>query len=247
MIEGMTTLSRGAEVIRQAERGIRALLAEAASSAEYDELLVLADWVKQLRELLAGSGFGPSQDQLGPPPSSAVAGRDGPENTGAAMPVQSADSGAGKVSSHAGSRAGSGRAPRAQRRKGMSKGAKRTGSRVSEYPKFLRDGENLVKIGWSKKDKSPYEHRAPKRVVDLLVETLVRAGRDGRRFTTDDILPLHDPDEGAEIPSYQGYLCLAWLRREKKIEQHGRKGYSLLNAERLPTLVAECWDGMSRR
>ncbi len=244
----MSTLSRGAEVIRQAERGIRTLLAEAASSAEYDELLVLADWVKQLRKLLAGSGFGPDQDRIEASPSSPVAFRDGPAEIGAAMPpTQPAASETGRTSTFAGSGSISKRVPSAQRRKGVARGVKRTGSRPSEYPKFLRDGENLVKIGWSKKDRSPYEHRAPKRVLDLLVKSLVSAGRSGRRFTTEDILPLHEPEEGAEIPSYQAYLCLAWLRSEKKIDQHGRQGYSLPQPEGFPTLVGECWDGMRRR
>jgi hypothetical protein len=244
----MSTLSRGAEVIRQAERGIRALLADAASSAEYDELLVLADWVKQLRELLAGSGFGPDQDRVETRPSSPVAFRDGLVEIGAAMPpTQPAASESGRTSPPAGTGVAGQRVASTQRRKGVARGGKRAASRPSEYPKFLRDGENLVKIGWSKKDRSPYEHRAPKRVLDLLVDSLLGAGRDGRRFTTEDILPLHEPEEGAEVPSYQAYLCLAWLRSEKKIEQHGRQGYSLPDPEDLPALVGKCWDGMRRR
>jgi hypothetical protein len=99
-------------------------------------------------------------------------------------------------------------------------------SRKREYPKFLRERNDLVKIGWSKREKSPYEHKAPKAVIVLLARTLVTAGRGGRRFTMDEILPLKQSAGEGDVPSYQTYLALAWFRVEGLVRQHGRQGYS---------------------
>src|SRR5262245_3021461 len=33
------------------------------------------------------------------------------------------------------------------------------------YPQFFRRGDELVKVGWSKKDRKEYAHRAPRRAV----------------------------------------------------------------------------------
>jgi hypothetical protein len=43
----------------------------------------------------------------------------------------------------------------------------------------------------------------------------------------EEVLPLNNPGDGSELPSYQVYLSLAWLRAEDLIVQHGRQGYSL--------------------
>src|SRR4051794_31882715 len=36
------------------------------------------------------------------------------------------------------------------------------------YPKFFRRGDELVKVGWSKKERKEYSHRAPRRAVDAV-------------------------------------------------------------------------------
>lgn len=117
----------------------------------------------------------------------------------------------------------------------------------NNYPKFLRDGEHLVKIGWSKREKKPYEHKSPKRVLTLLTDALVASGRNGRRFAMEDVLPLRDPEGGGDIPSYQVYLTLAWLRAEDLITQHGRQGYSLRPDINLHTASEEHWKRLPGR
>ncbi len=102
-----------------------------------------------------------------------------------------------------------------------------------------------MKIGWSKREKAPYEHRAPKRVLQLLVESLLRVGGSGQRFTTDDVLPLRE--EGTEIPTYQSYLTLAWLREVGLIVQHGRQGYSLLPGANLTQESDRLWNLLPAR
>lgn len=90
------------------------------------------------------------------------------------------------------------------------------------YPRFARTQNELVKIGWSKKERKEYIHRAPWGVVELLCQRLIKWGN--KEFTTEDILPLLWEDD-VEVPSYQSYLCLAWLRDKGLIHREGRQGY----------------------
>ena len=114
------------------------------------------------------------------------------------------------------------------------------------YPKFLREGKVLVKIAWSKSQKAPYEHKAPRKVLSALITKLLEVGRRGRRFVMDDILPLTDLD-GIEIPNYQPYLCISWLRTTPLLEQHGRQGYSIPNVEKLKEGLEEHWQLIPKR
>lgn len=95
------------------------------------------------------------------------------------------------------------------------------------YPKFFRRGDDLVKIGWSKKERAEYEHKAPRKVIDALAAAINKRGANGRRFTSDDLFPLKDAASGEELPDYQAYVALAWFRHSAIIKQHGRRGYSL--------------------
>ena len=65
-----------------------------------------------------------------------------------------------------------------------------------------------------------------------LVTELVRIGAEGERYTVVGIFPLKDADK-SEIPDYQAYLTLAWLRIVELITQHRRQEYSLPNAAEL--------------
>jgi hypothetical protein len=117
----------------------------------------------------------------------------------------------------------------------------------SEYPKFVREGDSLVKIGWSKREGKPYEHRAPRGVLRALVQALARVGSGGERFTVEGILPLKDAADNSDIPDYQAYLTLAWLRSTGLITQHGRQGYSLPNAEELERQSEQLWGNLTAR
>jgi hypothetical protein len=98
---------------------------------------------------------------------------------------------------------------------------------ANEYPKFFRNGDVLVKIGWSKTQKTEYEHKAPFSVVSDLATAISQASSRKKQFAMDAILPLKSSVDGQEIPSYQTYACLGWIREEGLIIQHGRQGYSL--------------------
>jgi hypothetical protein len=58
--------------------------------------------------------------------------------------------------------------------------------RDPQYPRFKREGETLVKIGWSKSDWATYEHRSPRDVLDRLVAAIKRVAVRDERFTTEN-------------------------------------------------------------
>jgi hypothetical protein len=108
-----------------------------------------------------------------------------------------------------------------------------------EYPRFQRRGDELVKVGWSKKDRREYHHRAPKRAVEALLAAIQRLAPDGSVFTSDQFQNLQDPATGNVFPSYQLFVALAWLRQLELVQQHGRKGgYSLQLDKPLEATIA---------
>lgn len=115
----------------------------------------------------------------------------------------------------------------------------RATSRRVQYPQFLRDGDRLVKIGWSKKTRTTYEHKAPRAVVEALVAAVQRRKGENAVFQASDVMPLKDSLR-EEYPSYQSYLALNWLRDVGAIRKRGREGYVLkkgaVTAEALVTL-----------
>lgn len=74
----------------------------------------------------------------------------------------------------------------------------RSRNKLGHYPRFLREGENLIKIGWSKSERAEYEHKSPKRLLAALCEALMVAR--GRRITMDKVLPLKDATNGSVFP-----------------------------------------------
>jgi len=115
------------------------------------------------------------------------------------------------------------------------------------YPKFFRDGETLVKVGWSKSEKSEYEHKSPKAVLHALCRALTAVGDRGCRFTMEKVLPLKDNTDGGTLPDYQCYLCLAWLRQSGLVIQHGRQGYSLPKTGDIQSAIDRSWETLPVR
>ena len=115
------------------------------------------------------------------------------------------------------------------------------------YPVFFRDGDTLVKVGWSKSEGAEYEHKCPKRAVDVLVSECARVAGPAKRFVMDTLLPLSDPDSKAEIPDYQAYVALAFLRHASLVEQHGRSGYSIPKPKSLLADTESAWTGSESR
>ena len=121
----------------------------------------------------------------------------------------------------------------------------RSRNKLGQYPKFLREGDNLVKIGWSKSQRAEYEHKSPKRLLAVLCESLTSA--NGKRIMMNKVLPLKDRVTGSAFPHYQSYVCLAWLRSAGLVTQHGRQGYSLPKGIELEKSVEALWVGLPTR
>jgi hypothetical protein len=110
------------------------------------------------------------------------------------------------------------------------------------YPRFERDGDKMIKVGWSKKDGCEYEHRAPIEAITLTARRLSETA--GVLFTMDEILPISNED-GEEIPSYQVYLAVAWFRGLGVVVKKGKTGYVIQNgALEWESLKAE-WDNIT--
>lgn len=115
------------------------------------------------------------------------------------------------------------------------------------FPRFEREGDKLVKIAWSKKGRAEYEHKAPRRVADTLIAAIRSRKGEGAKFEAPDVLPLLDPKTRREIPSYQSYLALAWLRHEGVVAKYGRDGYALKPTEATPEHLTELWEALPSR
>jgi hypothetical protein len=121
----------------------------------------------------------------------------------------------------------------------------RSRNKLGQYPRFVRENDNLVKIGWSKSHRAEYEHKSPKRLLAVLCESLMTT--NGKRIMMDKILPLKDLVSGSAFPDYQSYVCLAWLRSAGLVIQHGRQGYSLPKGIELQKSAEALWAGLPSR
>ena len=113
------------------------------------------------------------------------------------------------------------------------------------YPRFERDGDKLVKIGWSKKSREEYEHRAPRAAVEAFTQFLASKVPTGEKFLIEDLLPVGNGADG-ELPSYQVYLTLAWLRELGAVKKVGREGY-ILQKDTVNGGLDELWEQTEAR
>lgn len=179
-------LTKALQVLGKCEADLRVLVTAAADSGDYDAVLRITSWAKQIASM-SGS-----------------------------VPVAAAE-----------------KRPATNR---LKKALVRP-----TYPRFFRRGDHLVKIGWSKREKSEYEHKAPRQVVLLLARVTADMGKDGRIFQVNALLPLIDPKDRTQVPDYQVYLIIAWWRSIGLLDQHGRQGYSIPNASQLQQAVESAW------
>ena len=141
--------------------------------------------------------------------------------------------------------------PRATtRRSDRRRPRKPSTSARGEYPKFKLERDVLVKIGWSRREKKEYEHRSPISTLDTLAKAITATARIDKsgtgRFSTDDLFPLTDTD-GSALPSYQSYLCLAFLRSQNLIERANRSQYVAPSVDTLPDAAARAVQKLSAK
>jgi hypothetical protein len=213
--------NRGLDALQECESRLRGLLTEAAAAGDYQAVMQLTEWA---RGVAAVKSLRPPTNWAGPD---------------CLLPSDNEGNGANRVSSSV--RAATGRSTRRRKKNSGQRARGKRKSVAAAYPKFARLQNDLVKIGWSKKAKREYQHKAPRRVVDAIVDRLVEVGTDGQIFTTEQLLPLRDQDGDSEIPLYQVYACLAWLRSIGVVSQHGRRGYSTVRDRDASALIEALW------
>ena len=205
-------LHRAAQAIRDCEGRLRGLIAEASATGDYDSVEQIAAWARSLALMTPHLTHPIGTIPVPSEDERNEFGKDWTEQQNAASNPVS---------------------PLRPRRPTAKK---------ATYPKFSRQRSELVKTGWSKKEKQEYQHRAPWAVVEVLASQISQRG--GGTFTSEDIFPLTDP-QGVEIPSYQAYLCLAWLKTEGLIVQDGRQGYYATVGSEVLTSAQSLWEQMA--
>jgi hypothetical protein len=108
------------------------------------------------------------------------------------------------------------------------------------YPQFFRQGDQLIRIAWSKREKKEYRHKAPLFVIKALAKAMAEKGTDGRVFSTDQFLPIPETGNG-EVPNYQAYVGISMFKQTGLIDQHGRQGYSIPRLAEFKDAVEAIW------
>lgn len=236
--------ARMIEVLKVAEKALAALAAEAMGALDYAQANALAEVAQRVADAAkpAPAGSGLSRGDI----------PGGSSHTSVAIDLEGADTNDDGRTVFRDAEAHSAATGRGYSSRPLQVAHSPSAAlKKKQYPRFKREGDDtLVKIGWSKSERSQYEHRSPRRVADLLIDRIADVANDGKRFTTDELLPLRDTDNNpnGEVPSYQVYLCLAWLVMEGIIDRHGRQGYTLPNdAAELPAKVERAWAALPRR
>lgn len=124
----------------------------------------------------------------------------------------------------------------------------RSRPKKSDYPSFLREKDELVKLGWSPREKGPYEHRVPKVGTTVVVSAVAKTGKAGHRFTMDEIVKEIAATNGSEpVPSYQVYAVVSWLKWAGMVLQHGRQGYTIVRPQTFASAVEAAWQSLPQR
>ena len=188
--------SKARESIEKAEESIKSLISEAAMAQDYGSVTRLAEIAQSLAVLVA---------QLSQP-----------------IPTVRSVHSASRITSSAQKRI---RETRGEYYRPKARAAAASGRpKKNKYPVFNIEPDRLTKIGWSKKRRSEYQHRAPLDAVASVFRRIQQIAVGQAAFTIDDLMPVEGED-GDEIPSYQVYMIVAWLVDSGLLEKQGRDGY----------------------
>jgi hypothetical protein len=98
----------------------------------------------------------------------------------------------------------------------------------AQYPRFETYSDTLVRVGWSKKKRQEYSHRAPRHAFDTIVSVMARMAQSTSSPVMAETLIDELGKESCDpIPSYQVYAILGFLSNGDAIQQAGREGYRL--------------------
>lgn len=219
----MDTIQNALKIIHDAEQDLRDLISTAASQQRYDDVKKLAELANALAIVsIDAATETPSSNQVSS--ESKKLNVESPKERRTKKPPRSTASSKGP----------------AQTTK------RRTPKAKAGYPKFVRDGDRLVKVGWSKKNKEEYEHRVPRETVLAFANFLDDNIEENKIFEIDGLFPVTDVS-GAEIPGYQVYVIVAWLRELGVFEKKGRDGYLIHDKSVLKGDWDEQWNSLQAK
>ena len=116
----------------------------------------------------------------------------------------------------------------------------------SDYPKFKVKNETLIRIGWSRKQRREYTHKAQRFVFEQTVKAMTALSQSGAGpFLAENILEQANSNESEAIPSYQIYVVIGLLKQTNCIKQVGRDGYII--PQDLVKKAEEKWVELSNR
>lgn len=216
----MSLREQAREILNTAEVELRALMRKALTDGSYQQIASLAQLAESLSAL---------KDSALNRPSAMTPARVPPRHSGSS-----------------GSSSNRSRRHRSRPIDGSQASSSESGKNSKAYPQFVRDGDRLVKIGWSKKRKAEYEHRAPKTFVEAVVNDLRQAADKSKKIEVEDLFPVV-AESGDEVPAYQVYLAIAWLRATSAIEKKGRDGYVLNGNMANKGMFIELWNDLPER
>jgi hypothetical protein len=110
------------------------------------------------------------------------------------------------------------------------------------YPRFYKEDDRLVKVGWSKKNRSAYEHRAGKEAVYAVLDAIRYRLTNRRTFKVDELFAAASSLDLVEVPQYVQYLVVAWLESCRILNKQGRDGYSKNGSALAKRTNAELWE-----
>lgn len=109
------------------------------------------------------------------------------------------------------------------------------------YPKFSRQGDNLVKTEWNNVKKGEQRHR----VAFATVSQLVGAVNDnGGRMFRKNLLQAVTGADGKKLPMHQLYIVLGWLLSSKAIVKKGRGDYHPDYKKLTPMALRQSFEGL---
>ena len=220
----MDTIQAAKHVILDAEAALRDLISTALAERRYGDVKVVAELANRVAQLSAGTNTQLSVSASEPVIDKAAL------DSQPAIQSPPPDTQALELSAKRTTRAD----------------AKKKASVKSGYPKFVRDDDRLVKIGWSKKNQEEYEHRVPRETVLVLLHHLVSSVEEARVFDIDGLFPIRNTT-GEDVPGYQVYVVVAWLREAGVIEKKGRDGYFIRDKSVLSGELNELWKNLRAR
>jgi hypothetical protein len=219
----MDTIEKARTVIRDAEASLRNLITEAAAQHRYDDVKTLAELASRVAQLVERKSTELSVARPAPTDESPL-----------------------DAETQEQLRRVLGGSPSAYKTAHPRRKKKRSPRPKGDYPKFVRDDDRLIKIGWSKKNKEEYEHRVPREAIVAFARHVDGKVDEGSKFDIESLLPVPDMSDG-EVPGYQVYVVFAWLRTLGVVEKVGRDGYVIRDKSVLRGELDEQWNGLQTK